>query len=509
MKHWRLAGSTALALILASAASAEITPDEVWRSWQNLGAEQGQTITAKSTSHDGTSLVAEGVTIQMKDAETSVEGVIDRVVFADQGDGTVAVTMSDSYPMTLTVTDTTDAAAPKPVTLKLTVTQPGLKVVASGTAASPTYAFDAPEFGVKLDSLEGPGTETMTAAGEVKFTGIKGSYAFAAGEGTAPMALDSTFTAAGMTMDISGADSAAKSDFKAKVSVADLNGSTKGAFLDAAAMENMNKALQDGFFTDSQFSYGKTSFEFGGTEDGKPTTISGEAASGGVGFVLNKETMGFKGNGSGVTMTVAGGDMPFPSVSVSYSEAAFDLGFPVAKSDAPQPFTFLARLVDLKLPDELLGMVDPTAQLPRDPATLIVDSTGTVTLTTDLTDDAAMAALGDAPPGTLDSLDLKQILLKAAGAELRGSGAMTFDNTDLETYGGMPAPTGTIDLKLVGGNTLLDKIVALGFVTQDDAMGVRMMMSMFGKMVEGEPDTMTSTVEFKDKGINVNGQKIQ
>lgn len=37
------------------------------------------------------------------------------------------------------------------------------------------------------------------------------------------------------------------------------------------------------------------------------------------------------------------------------------------------------------------------------------------------------------------------------------------------------------------------------------------MMSRFllGVSRKGEPDTMTSAVEFKDKGITVNGQKIQ
>ena len=509
MKHWRLAGSTALALVMANAAAAGITPDEVWQSWQAFGAGQGQTITANATSHDGTTLVAEGVTISMKDAGSSVEAVIGRVEFADQGDGTVAVTMSDSYPLNVSVMDDASAADAKPTELSLTVSQPGMKIVASGSAAAPVYDFDAPEFGVKLDSLKGPDAATVTAAGEVKVSGIKVHYALSVPAEGGAMGLDSTFSATGATVDISGADSAAQSDFKMTATVADLNGKTKGAFLDAAAMEDMAKALDSGFFTDSQFSYGKTTFQVSGTEAGKPTTIGGDAASGSFGFLMNKELMQFLGGGKGVSMTIAGGDMPFPQIALSYAEAAFDFAMPVTKSDTPQPFTFMTRLVDLKLPDELWGMVDPTAQLPRDPATLVVDSTGTVTLTTSLTDEAAMTALGDTPPGTLDSLDLKQLQLKMVGAELTGSGAMTFDNTDLQTFGGMPAPTGSIDLKLVGGNTLLDKVVALGFVTQDDAMGVRMMMSMFGKMVDGQPDTMTSTVEFKDKGITVNGQKIQ
>ena len=38
-----------------------------------------------------------------------------------------------------------------------------------------------------------------------------------------------------------------------------------------------------------------------------------------------------------------------------------------------------------------------------------------------------------------------------------------FDNTDMETFDGMPAPTGSLNLMLVGGNALLDKLVAMGF----------------------------------------------
>lgn len=509
MKHWRLAGSTALALVMANVASAQVTPDEVWMNWQALGQAQGQKVTAESTTHDGSTLIVNGVTLAIDDSGTKVEAVIDRIEFAGQSDGTVAVTMVDSYPLTLVISDPQAGADAKPTTLKLTVSQPGLKVLASGTAASPVYDFDAPTFGIKLDSVEAPDMGATKAAGVVSVTGIKGRYAFTQGNGTTPMGIDSNFTAAGAAIDISGSDPSSQSDFAMKVTVADLEGKTSGAFLDAAAMEDITAALKAGFFVDSRFGYGKTSYSISGTDQGKATTISGDAGSGGFGLVMNKDAMDISGNGKDVSMTIAGGDMPFPQVTLSYAEATFAFGMPVSKSDAPQPFTLLTRLVDFKLPDEIWAMFDPTAQLPRDPATLVIDSKGTVTLTADLMDEKAMEALGDAPPGTLDSLDLAQLQLKAAGAELTGSGAMTFDNSDTQTYGGMPAPTGSIDLKLVGGNALLDKLIALGFVSQDDAMGVRMMMSMFGKMVEGEPDTMTSTVEFKDKGISVNGQKIQ
>jgi hypothetical protein len=99
--------------------------------------------------------------------------------------------------------------------------------------------------------------------------------------------------------------------------------------------------------------------------------------------------------------------------------------------------------------------------------------------------------------------------VRAAGAEVTGKGAFTFDNTDTTTFPGIPAPTGTLDLRIVGANTLIDKLIQLGFLPEDQAMGARMMMGLFAKPVEGEADTLTSTLEFKDKGFYANGQRLQ
>jgi hypothetical protein len=116
--------------------------------------------------------------------------------------------------------------------------------------------------------------------------------------------------------------------------------------------------------------------------------------------------------------------------------------------------------------------------------------------------------LGETPPGELHALDITEVKASVAGAELTGAGAFTFDNTDLATFGGMPAPTGKLDLKLVGGNGLLAKLVTMGMLTQDDASGFQMMASMFANTA-ADKDEMTSSIEFKDKGLYANGQKLQ
>ncbi|KZY37515.1 hypothetical protein A3731_41755 [Roseovarius sp. HI0049] len=112
-------------------------------------------------------------------------------------------------------------------------------------------------------------------------------------------------------------------------------------------------------------------------------------------------------------------------------------------------------------------------------------------------------------PGELNSLDLNSLTVSAAGAELTGDGSFTFDNSDMTTFEGMPAPTGSVNLMLVGGNALLDKLVAMGFVPEEQAAGARMMMGLFAVPGDGE-DTLTSTIEVKGDGqVLANGQRIR
>ena len=207
-------------------------------------------------------------------------------------------------------------------------------------------------------------------------------------------------------------------------------------------------------------------------------------------------------------MTASGPQIPFPQLNLAYKEGAFNLVMPVSKSDTPADFGLLLKLVDLTVSNEVWDMLDPGKQLPRDPVSVVLDASGKVKLLVDLMDETAMTNMAGTP-GELHALTLNALQVKAAGAEITGDGALTFDNTDLTTFSGVPAPTGNVNLKAVGLNGLLDKLMAMGLIPEDQMMGARMMLGMFAKMVEGEPDTMTSAVEFKDKHLFVNGMQLQ
>ena len=503
MKQWQLAGCTsAAALILGmSAASADVTPEEIWQNWQDMTTSYGQTIKSTSATRNGDTLHIEGAAISMDDGKgAAFDAQMGTIDFKDLGDGTVEVTLPDSYPISMK-TPAPDETS-KALDLAIMLTQPGMKVIASGTAAETGYAISAPTMNIKVTDASGASPDN---SGDITLTGVTGKYLVA---GTDTKTLDSTFAVQSMDVVILAKETDQPFDMKLTANYADLTGTSKGTFLGVAAMENMATALKAGFAVDGGFAYGKNTFDLQVTDETGPTHVVATSDSGSLTVGLDKSHLAYSVGSKGAAFTISGASIPIPEVKVSYSEVLFNLSMPVSKSDVPEDFAFTTKVVDLAVSDDIWKMGDPTSALPHDPATIIIDAKGKAKLTVDIVDKTATEALGAAPPGELHSLELIDLTAKIAGAALTGSGSLTFDNTDLTTFEGMPLPTGTIDLKLVGANTLLDKLIAMGLVAEDQAMGFRMMAGMFTKVGEGE-DTLTSTLEFKDKGFFANGQRLQ
>jgi hypothetical protein len=203
---------------------------------------------------------------------------------------------------------------------------------------------------------------------------------------------------------------------------------------------------------------------------------------------------------------VTGSEMPFP-FKMTAASYGFGLSAPVAPTDAPAPFSLKLDLTDVAVNNEIWAMVDPTAALPRDPATVRLDLSGAAQLDVALTDPAQMATMGPGFPGKLQDLTLNELTIKAVGASVDGTGQFTFDNTDTTTFPGMPRPDGRIDLTVMGANGLIDKLVAMGLVPADQVMMGRMMLGMFAKDVGN--DTLESTIEVKDGQVLANGQRIR
>mgnify|MGYP000026270485 CR=1 FL=1 len=204
------------------------------------------------------------------------------------------------------------------------------------------------------------------------------------------------------------------------------------------------------------------------------------------------------GKTEGRAVNMMGPDLPVP---VYVAAGGFGWGFqmPLMASQEQQPLGASLNIVDLTVADMLWGLFDPTGVLPRDPATLAFKLDGLATLFHDLTD-PNIDEMEEAP-GEVNAMSLTSMLIKVAGASIAGEGSFTFDNSDLETFDGMPRPLGAINLNGKGLNGLIDKLVQMGLLPDDQAMGARMMMGLFAVPGPGE-DELNSTIEVNEQGQN-------
>ncbi len=182
MRHWHLAGSTALILGLSQAPALAVTPEEVWANWQQAMASAGLTV-AGSAVRNGDTLQAGAVTVTIPDPEggsgsatVSFEGL----AFRDRGDGTVEVTLPARYVFAGQGMD-------GPGSFVATLEETGLSMVASGTAEATGYAIAAEEYALTFGEFtEEDGVTPVDLTAKVTVAGMAAAYAVTPGQARRP-----------------------------------------------------------------------------------------------------------------------------------------------------------------------------------------------------------------------------------------------------------------------------------------------------------------------------------
>ena len=498
-----LATSSAIVLVLlAGTAGADVTPEEVWESWQAMSTAAGQELTVGGSARNGDTLEVTGITLTFKDElGGSAVATWDKLSFKDNGDGTVAVTMPDSFPLTLAF----PAEGEGPGSIALTVTQPGMTITAGGSATETSYEFVAPVAALTLNEVKEKTGAVLETQGNIALSEVAAKYLVVRSETST--SIDTSFSAKALAVNVEGKDAAGSGQGKIVLSLADLNGTTKGNLLGADIMANMALALNSGFTMDTSFTFGGMSADFDILDATGPTKLTASATGGGFVLALNKDRMNYGTSLTGANIVASGPEIPFPQVQFGFGELGFNILMPVSKSDAPQDFAFLTKLVDFTVSEDIWGMFDPAGTLSHEPATIIIDTKGTGFWKQDIMDPSIDLDTIEAP-GELSSLDLTLVQAKAAGADVSATGGLTFDNADLMTFQGVPRPDGKITFNIKGVNALIDNLVSMGLLPEEEVMGFRMMLGMFARPGAG-PDELVSEVEFKDGGLFANGQQLQ
>ncbi|MCF6316461.1 MAG: DUF2125 domain-containing protein [Marinosulfonomonas sp.] len=501
MTNWKsIGGSAAIITLLGSTATfAEVTAAEVWQDWHDYMTSFGYEVTSKNeTSGDTVTVNDMIIAMDLPEDGGTIKVSFGTLIFKGQGDGTVAVMLPETMPVGI------DAGDEFSVTMNYNLSD--MSMVVSGSAAEMTYTYSAAQMGISIADLMIEGDKIDDAKLDLILTNISGSTVSTTGN---IRHMVQSFSADMLTYDFAIEEPGDGSFAMAvKGSIADFKGNSDSMIPNGVDFEQFAAALTAGFAVKGGLTWGAGGYEFSTTDGGGSMTGSSSSDSGSLDFGMDRDSIHYGGTAIGTKASFTSPALPFP-VDISIAESVFNLLMPVNKSDAPSDFGMTIKLGDFTVSDGIWAMFDPGGILSRDPATINLDLSGKANWLVDIMDPESDDMADVEIPGQLHALTLKALQVKVAGADLTGSGAFTFNNDDLETFDGLPAPTGALDLKLTGGNGLIDNLVKMGLLPEDQAMGARMMMGLFAVVGDGD-DTLTSKIEVNGDGsILANGQHLK
>jgi len=270
--------------------------------------------------------------------------------------------------------------------------------------------------------------------------------------------------------------------------------------------DKSHKSFNDGLDIQYDHKINSYSVMLRTTENGQTTTVNSEVESTNIALATNRKELRLKGQSQGAKATVETDLMPIGSVGYSFGKTAIDLQFPMGVSAKPEPFNLGLILSDVSISENLWALFDKQSLLPHDAASLELELSGLGNWLVDIMDPETKET---ARKGELHSLNLKTLAIMAVGAKLTGNADFSFDNNDLDTFDGIPAPSGNAHFDISGVNALIESLIKLGIMSPGDAMGARMGLSVVA--IAGEQnDTLVSDITITADGdITANGKRLK
>lgn len=501
-----LFGALLLGVAAVQAAQADVAADRVWADWQAQASAFGFELEGQ--------VQRDGKVLRVADANLKSHGIrileAQEIALAEEA-GEVTVTFPKNI-MTKVDGDPANSTHLDIATgdLALTATEagPGLAYAYTATKIDMEYSIRQTQEGYE-------GTDTVTTStGTVSMSGLSGQvmpaadlsgrrdFAFAAktlGYNTNDKVEGDEYSASSGTSESLTEDVV----FQGQVTLPPAHPLTE---MDST--DDFAAAVQSGLSVNISGSQGKSvgkstveTFLFG---------FSFDMVSDNSTFDLGFDKTSFRGNSDmgKLSITFSSPLLPFPQGRVDAAGGTFQVAVPLATIEEPQDFVYDIMFKDMALSDEIWASFDPTATFDRGPINLVVDLTGKV-IWQPFALLAAETTGVAVPPPQVTEVNLNNLHVAAAGAEVTGKGQVTLDWSAVTDMDGSPTPLGTLDFTLKGVNGLIDKAVSAGLIPEAEAAMPRMMLSMFAKPGDGD-DVMTSAVEFRpDGGVYANGQRMQ
>ncbi len=495
--------TVAVLLIMATAARAAITAQELRDAMIEFYEMTGYQVTVGSERRAGDTLVLEDVTLSQELPDGAGQAVLKmgEILMRETGDGAVVVEPSPLMTLEMTINDGSDTG-----TVLIDIMQSGASTRASGSMDALKLVNRIAGMTVTLRSLTMDGKPVPLNA-SASLARMEGTYTILRrSDGKKRISGDSSIRAIEVKAD-AREDSGGEGSFEASFAVRDMVGIFS---FEGKITRNPEEMLAAGFAMDSKLDYGKTAIRVDFRDGAQMFRLNQNSEGGLFGFAMSKDAIAYEVGQKKTATVLASSDLPFPEVTVGYDEFAISFNLPLSRSDTPRDFHARAALRGLTVGDAVWSMFDPGGQLPRDPATVAIALAGKLKVLVDLMDPAQIEKLDrmQESPFVPVELTLEELTVSFGGASLTGEGQATFDPDSPIRVEGMPLPVGQIRLRLEGGFGLLDTLTAMGLVPPDAATGFRAMLGAFAKPV-GD-DQLESVIEMNEQGqVSANGIPLQ
>lgn len=529
--------AAACAATLAAPAFGEITADEVWALAQASVAEAGGTLTAQDNRR-GAALVLRRARIDLGDG---VFLNLPDITLRETAEGAVAVDLPARFPLAFDL----PATGTDPAEVSLTVSAPDFALLIRDLEeASVDFSLKAPSLTVSLDPVRFPPGNAnrpgdLFLALAAADLAVEHRHEFDAGEkavsadttlalGTIHAEMRADFPSEGtdfdLTFDLTSLAGALKADVPPGAEAAVANSATGdpgfATFLDL---------LDRGMLLDAALNYGAVAMVFDGTvPDSGKLALSLSTASGGTKVKLDRTEFFYDATSGGTRVFYRGNDpeIPLPEFEFSLDEYRVGLlwglpgggtwGAPVGQVNsggAPALPTsgkwgLVYKLTGLAISAGLWDLVDPGRAIPRDPISFVTDLSGDYALDPKVLEPDWKSLPKDPPPFSEISVKLAEFLISGAGASITGKGDVVLDFLAMKTIDDAPGAKGSLGFVTMGANALLDRLSALGLLTDSDLQSARFALMFIGK-IEGGEDRLVTKLDFDGAGITLNGQKIR
>jgi hypothetical protein len=504
------------ALLHAPAAFA-LTAEGVWADLQEALRNEKVAVTA-TTRREGDRLVLTDIVIPVGSSSERVDLRLERIDLQDRADGSVAVILPPEFLIRIDPRD--DDNGRDLAVLKTSA--PGFSLVIAGTELTPDIKLSAPSIVISVDRLRPtlPTEDQIDLNVAVADLSFQHKMDLAAANKTIFSSLRLGTLHADTLFDAGSLEELAVS-FSLDLSKVAVN---IEAFLPSLITEErfrreldgdnplpvLRRVLGDGLSMRGDVSYDSVLLLTDIGFPGEQGAIKLESVAGKANSRLDAEAAGYEIS-FGKTELSATGNLPnfeYQNFTMRFAELVYGVSFGIGDLISPQEARLKARLIDLTLPPEILAEADPTGIVGLEPLSYAVELSARYALGAEMLEPGWQPDPQEFPPLDVVDITLNELLLKAAGVTIGGSGSLAFDESDLVTFEGLPTPEGKVSFKATGVNGLMDRILKAGQISPDELMGFRMGLMMFAK-VGDTADSLVSVIEFRDKSMYLNGVKLR